>query len=149
AHARAGMVDAAGGGTHRDRPRCVGHRQPRPVGAPAHLDHRDLGDLQGRGRSHGQLRIPPPQEGARRVSATDAPTEPAAPPRAKRWQKVTSVVLLVIGFILIPLSAVAIWAHNQLTNTDRYVDTVSPLASNKDIQETVAAVVVNALFEHV
>ena len=46
-----------------------------------------------------------------------------------------------------PLSAIAIWSHNQLTNTDRYVETVSPLADNKDIQQTVAAVVVNALFE--
>jgi hypothetical protein len=74
----------------------------------------------------------------------------AAGPRAtKHWQKVTSVVLLVIGFILIPLSAVAIWSRNQLTNTDRYVETVSPLAANPDIQQTVATVVVNALFDQV
>ncbi len=59
------------------------------------------------------------------------------------------MILLVIGFILIPLSAVAIWSHNQLTNTDRYVETVSPLAENDDIQEAIAAVVVNALFEQV
>ena len=57
----------------------------------------------------------------------------------KRWQKIVSVVLLVLGFILVPLSAVAIWSHNQLTNTDRYVETVSPLAENKDIQQAVAA----------
>ena len=91
--------------------------------------------------------------------ATEASTAPASPaevapaagePRkTKRWQKVTSVVLLVIGFILIPLSAVAIWTHNQLTNTDRYVETVGPLAENEDIQEAVAARVVNALFTQV
>ena len=77
------------------------------------------------------------------------PTDGTAPPKTKRWQKVTPVVLLVVGFILIPLSAVAIWSHNQLTNTDRYVDTVSPLAGNKDIQQTVAAVVVQALLSQV
>jgi len=70
------------------------------------------------------------------------------PRRAKRWQRILSVVLLVVGFILVPLSAIAIWSHNQLTNTDRYVDTVSPLADNKDIQQTVAAVAVSALFEN-
>ena len=70
------------------------------------------------------------------------------PRRAKRWQRILSVVLLVVGFILVPLSAIAIWSHNQLTNTDRYVDTVSPLADNKDIQQTVAAVAVSALFDH-
>ncbi len=73
----------------------------------------------------------------------------AGPPVTKRWQKVTSVILLVIGFILIPLSAVAVWSRNQLTNTDRYVETVSPLAANPDIQQTVATVVVNALFDQV
>ncbi len=56
------------------------------------------------------------------------------------------MVLLVLGFILVPLSAVAIWTHNQLTNTDRYVETVSPLAENQDVQKTVAAAVVNAIF---
>ncbi len=79
-------------------------------------------------------------------SSDDAPSEPG---KTKRWQQIVSVILLVIGFILVPLSAVAIWSHNQLTNTDRYVETVSPLASNADIQQTVAAVVVNALFNQV
>ena len=79
------------------------------------------------------------------AGATEAVS--AGPRRAKRWQRILSVVLLVVGFILVPLSAIAIWSHNQLTNTDRYVDTVSPLADNKDIQQTVAAVAVNALFE--
>jgi hypothetical protein len=81
------------------------------------------------------------------VESTGA--SPAGPRRAKRWQKIVSVVLLVFGFILVPLSAVAIWTHNQLTNTDRYVDTVAPLAENQQIQQAIAKVVVNALFENV
>jgi hypothetical protein len=84
------------------------------------------------------------------MTTADTITEPAPaePRRAKRWQKVTSVVLLVVGFILVPISGIAIWAHNQLTNTDRYVETVSPLAGNKDIQAAVATRVVNALFDN-
>ncbi|HLM18667.1 MAG TPA: hypothetical protein VK549_12660, partial [Acidimicrobiia bacterium] len=66
--------------------------------------------------------------------------------KGKRWPRIVSVILLVVGFILVPLSAVAIWTHNQLTNTDRYVETVSPLADNEDIQQTVANVVVKAIF---
>jgi hypothetical protein len=88
---------------------------------------------------------------------TDAETTPAvesapettAPGKGKRWQRVVSVILLVVGFILVPLSAVAIWTNNQLTNTDRYVETVSPLADNEDVQQTVATAVVNALFTNV
>ncbi len=83
------------------------------------------------------------------AEATTGATPAASPGVTKRWQKITSVVLLVFGFILIPLSAVAVWSHNQLTNTDRYVETVSPLAANPDIQQTVATVVVNALFDQV
>jgi hypothetical protein len=74
---------------------------------------------------------------------------PARPDKGKRWQRITSVVLLVLGFLLVPLSAVAIWSHNQLTNTDRYVDTVSPLAGNADIQQVVATRAVEALFANV
>jgi hypothetical protein len=80
------------------------------------------------------------------VDAADAPS--TSPTRGKRWQRVASVILLVVGFILVPLSAVAIWSHNQLTNTDRYVETVSPLADNKDVQQTVATAAVTALFEN-
>ena len=88
------------------------------------------------------------------AATTSAPvvTSPKAAKSAdkgKRWQRIASVVLLVLGFILVPLSAVAIWTHNQLTNTDRYVETVSPLADNEDVQQTVAAVAVNAIFENV
>jgi hypothetical protein len=66
-----------------------------------------------------------------------------------RWRRVLAVVLLVIGFVLVPLSAVAIWSRNQLLNTDRYVSTVSPLAGNADIQRVVATQAVDALFSSV
>jgi hypothetical protein len=78
---------------------------------------------------------------------TDA--EPGEPKRATRGQKVVSVALLVIGFILVPISGIAIWSHNQLTNTDRYVETVGPLADDHDIQQAVATRVVDGLFDQV
>jgi hypothetical protein len=87
------------------------------------------------------------------TTAAPVATTPAAttvkPDKGKRWQRIVSVVLLVLGFLLVPLSAVAIWTHNQLTNTDRYVETVSPLADNADIQQAVATRAVDALFDNV
>ena len=65
-----------------------------------------------------------------------------------RWRRVLSIVLLVVGFVLIPLSGVALWSRNQLLNTDRYVDTVSPLAGNADIQHAVSTAAVDALFSN-
>jgi hypothetical protein len=90
-----------------------------------------------------------PPDGDATTPSEPEPATPATPGKGKKWQRIVSVVLLVLGFILVPLSAVAIWSHNQLTNTDRYVDTVSPLAGNKDIQQVVATRVVTALFQNV
>jgi hypothetical protein len=58
-------------------------------------------------------------------------------------------LLIVLGCVLAPFAATAIWMRNQVTDTDRYVRTISPLASNPDIQKAVAADVTAALFERV
>jgi hypothetical protein len=55
-------------------------------------------------------------------------------PRWKRW---TARALLVIFCIGIALSIVSIWMRNQIDDTDRYLRTVGPLASNPAIQESV------------
>jgi len=73
----------------------------------------------------------------------------APPSKTPRWRRIVAVVLLVVGFILVPLSAVAIWSRNQLLNTDRYVNTVSPLAGNAAIQSAVSTAAVRALFDQV
>jgi len=89
-----------------------------------------------------------PTNGQPTATAVES-TTPATPGKGKKWQRIVSVVLLVLGFILMPLSAIAIWTHNQITNTDRYVETVSPLADNADIQQVVATRAVTALFQNV
>src|SRR3954452_16773894 len=84
----------------------------------------------------------PPTEAAEPpTQAVDTPTATAAPKRKQhlkngvpRWKRVLAAVLLVIGFLLVPLSALSIWSRNQLLNTDRYVNTVAPLADYADIQ---------------
>jgi hypothetical protein len=47
-------------------------------------------------------------------------------------------LLIVLGCVLAPLSVVAVWTRNQVTNTDRYVATVAPLASDPAIQQAIA-----------
>ena len=63
---------------------------------------------------------------------------PPSRPRRQRWRSVVATLLIVIGCILAPLSVVAVWAKNQVTDTDRYVATVTPLASDPAIQNAVA-----------
>ncbi len=62
------------------------------------------------------------------------------PPRTKgAWIRSTAtVVLLALGFLLVPSALTALWTHNQLMNTHRYVQMVGPLASDPAVQKAVA-----------
>ncbi|HKY14131.1 MAG TPA: hypothetical protein VJM33_04360, partial [Microthrixaceae bacterium] len=54
----------------------------------------------------------------------------------RRW---VSVTLAVIGSIMVLLTVFTVWTRNQVLNTDRYVATVSPLASEPVIQDALVA----------
>ena len=58
--------------------------------------------------------------------------------RGHRWKSILSWVLVVLACILAMVSVVTVFARNQLLNTDAYVNTVAPLASNPAIQTQVA-----------
>ena len=50
-------------------------------------------------------------------------------------------IILVLGVICLVLTPVVVWGRNLLLNTDRYVQTVEPLAGNAGVQNTVIAAV--------
>jgi hypothetical protein len=58
--------------------------------------------------------------------------------RGPRWGRISSWVLVVVACVLAILSVVTVFTRNQLLNTDTYVNTVAPLASNPAIQTQVA-----------
>ncbi|PWI18032.1 hypothetical protein DI272_30680 [Streptomyces sp. Act143] len=70
------------------------------------------------------------------------------PPR-HRIRSFLAALLVVIGCILAPLSVVAAWVADEVGDTDRYVDTVAPLASNPDIQSAAANRVTDALMTRI
>lgn len=53
------------------------------------------------------------------------------------WRPVVATVLIVLMAVLAPLSVVARWAHDTVSDTDRYVETVAPLASDPAVQAAV------------
>jgi hypothetical protein len=79
-------------------------------------------------------------------SAAEPPVVPPSRPRRQRWRSVVATLLIVIGCILAPFSVAAVWAKNQVTNTDRYVETVTPLASDPAIQNAVANKITTEIF---
>ncbi|MCD0448907.1 hypothetical protein LO762_06845 [Actinocorallia sp. API 0066] len=55
-----------------------------------------------------------------------------------RVRAVVAAVLLTLGCLLAPFAVVAAWTGSQLSDTDRYVATVAPLAERPEIQNAVA-----------
>jgi hypothetical protein len=84
---------------------------------------------------------------ARTQVIPDGGAAPPRPPR-QRWRAVVATLLIVVGCALAPLSVVAVWARNQVTNTDRYLATVTPLASDPAIQNAIADQITAQVFRY-
>jgi hypothetical protein len=82
-----------------------------------------------------------------------APPPPPPPPRRPRgpirWASVASAVLLVLGLLLVPVSVLAVWTHNQLSDTDRFVATMGPVLEDPAVQTAVAGRVTQEIFTQV
>ena len=77
-----------------------------------------------------------------------APAAAESPPRRSAGARVGGIarsagisIILVLSVICLVLTPVVVWGRNLLLNTDRYVQTVEPLASNPGVQNTVIAAV--------
>jgi hypothetical protein len=67
----------------------------------------------------------------------------------QRWRTIVATLLIVVGCVLAPLSVAAVWTRNQVTNTDRYIATVSPLASDPAIQNAIADQITAQVFTYI
>ncbi|HZX04426.1 hypothetical protein [Kribbella sp.] len=56
----------------------------------------------------------------------------------RKVRTVVAVVLLVAGCVLAPAAVAGAWARTQVTNTDRYVENVVPLAADPRVRNAVA-----------
>ncbi|WP_329132826.1 hypothetical protein OG552_14205 [Streptomyces sp. NBC_01476] len=67
----------------------------------------------------------------------------------RRWRAFVSALLITLAAILAPLSAVSVWIADVMGDTDRYVSTVAPLASQPDVQTAVTDLITNAVVSKV
>lgn len=101
---------------------------PRPEGDSAESDQVRLGRLRAE------------------VAALESQMGVAAePPRADQplrrggwWRGVVVALCLTLLALLCPLAIVATWARDEVSDTDRYVATVAPLASDPAIQKAIS-----------
>lgn len=84
----------------------------------------------------------------KRVHALEG-TEPHPATRHHPFRSLGSVLLILLAALLSLLSVVAVWANSIVQDTDRYVDTVGPLASDPDVQQAVTNRVTAAVLAQV
>ena len=66
-----------------------------------------------------------------------------------RVRSFASAVLMAVAIVTAPLLIVAVWADQQITDTDRYVEAVSGLSDDPRVQQYVASELAKAFSEHV
>lgn len=69
------------------------------------------------------------------------PQVPPTGPRRERqwWRSIVFVLLVTMGAVLAPLTVVATWANDEVGDTDRFLETVEPLAADPSVQSALAA----------
>lgn len=79
-----------------------------------------------------------------------ADASPAGPARGRAWVRTTAaMVLITVGCLLGPPSVVALWASSVVGDTDRYVETVAPLANDPALQAAVTEDITNEIFSRI
>ncbi|MFF1298012.1 MULTISPECIES: hypothetical protein [unclassified Streptomyces] len=69
--------------------------------------------------------------------------------RHRRLRQVGSSVLLLLALLLAPLAVAAAWVQDTVSDTDRYVETVAPLASEPAVQDVVIDRLTNRVVDNV
>src|ERR671910_645912 len=88
------------------------------------------------------------RDGVPRVDGPD-PARPTAVRRRRTWPRtVVGYVLIGLAALLAPLAVVSVWARGQVSDTDRYVETVAPLASDPAVQQAVTTNLTNTVFQY-
>ena len=75
-------------------------------------------------------------------------TTPAGGRRRGWWRPVVAGLLIAVAALLAPVSVLATWASGQIEDTDRYLETVAPLASDPAVQDAIAARVEEVVFSY-
>lgn len=152
ARTRAEEVSLATDGNEQDnQPRPAGETDDSAQNAPDQAAStgssdgsasQDAGDSQ---RELAQLRA---EVADLRKQLEQPPPQPSVAPQTQRrigWRGPVATVLIVLGCLLTPLSVVAVWSSNQLSNTDRYVQNVTPLIKEPAVQQALTDKITTAI----
>jgi hypothetical protein len=72
-----------------------------------------------------------------------------APRRRRGWRAPVAAILIVLGCLLAPLSVLAVWTANQVSDTSRYVANVEPLVHDPAIQNALTDKITNEVTSNI
>lgn len=62
------------------------------------------------------------------------------------WRPLVAGILIAIAALLAPVAVLATWARDEIEDTDRYIETITPLASDPAVQDAIATRIEDAIF---
>jgi len=80
-----------------------------------------------------------------RAEVREMRARPARTRRGFNWRGLVATLLIVLGCVLAPVSVLAVWTANQVSDTGRYVANVTPLVHDPAIQNALTDKVTNAI----
>jgi hypothetical protein len=82
-----------------------------------------------------------------RAEVTELQGRQADQARRRRlgWRGPVATLLILVGCVLAPVSVVAVWSANQVSDTGRYVANVTPLVHNPAIQNALTDKITNKI----
>jgi hypothetical protein len=84
------------------------------------------------------------------ASRPAGPAVAAGTRRERQWWRTIVVgVLVTVAALLAPLVVVANWAHDEIGDTDRFLETVAPLASEAAVQDAIADRISREIFAYI
>src|SRR6188472_3863897 len=86
------------------------------------------------------------REEVARLRAEKEPTTPGG--RRGWWRPIVAGVLVTVAALLAPLSVLSTWASGQIQDTDRYLETVAPLANDPDVQAAIVVRVEQVIYSY-
>jgi hypothetical protein len=65
------------------------------------------------------------------------------------WRGPVATLLIILGCVLAPLSVLAVWTANQVSDTNRYVQNVAPLIHEPAVQSALTDKITNEINAHI
>ena len=81
------------------------------------------------------------------MTDTSAPPSPAK--RRIGARSIAAVLALILGLGLLPLGTVTYWGHRTVTDTERYLETMQPLAYDEDVQDSLSVFITDKIEEQI